>query len=94
MKHYYIYYRVTERDWLEAASQVRSLQARLSCRTGVRGRLLQKDGEPGLWMEVYEGVADAAGFERLLAQALDEFDLAPYIDGPRRLECFNDATIG
>lgn len=90
MNHYYIYYRVAERDWPEAAQQVRGLQARLACRIGVKGRMLQKRGEPGLWMEIYEHVTDAARFERALAQLEDEFDLAPYIDGVRHLECFQE----
>jgi hypothetical protein len=39
-------------------------------------------------MEVYAGVADPAGFERLMAQKVDEFDLDMFIDGPRRVESF------
>lgn len=88
MNHYYIYYRVSERNAGEAEVLVRSMQSRLACRSGVAGRLLKKRGEPGLWMEVYEGVAEAERFERLLEQAVDEFDLAMFADGARHLECF------
>ncbi len=90
--HYYIYYRVSEKNADEAETLVRSMQARLACRSGVAGRLLKKRGEPGLWMEVYEGVAEPEGFERLLNQAADEFDLAMFIDGPRKLECFTGGS--
>ncbi len=33
-------------------------------------------------------MADAEAFERSLAQALDEFDVEMFLDGPRRTECF------
>lgn len=85
---YYIYYRVNEQNASDAELLVRSMQARLACRSGISGRLLKKRGEPGLWMEVYEGVAEPERFERLLGQAVDEFDLAMLLDGPRNAECF------
>lgn len=88
MNHYYIYYRVDEKHSDEAETLVRSMQSRLACRSGVAGRLLKKRDEPGLWMEVYEGVAEPERFERLLGQAVDEFDLAMFMDGERHLECF------
>lgn len=86
--NYYIYYRVSEKDADEAETLVRSMQARLACRSGIAGRLLKKRDEPGLWMEVYEGVAEPVRFERLLDQAVDEFDLAMFLDGTRHTECF------
>lgn len=94
MNHYYIYYRVDDNNAYEAEALVRSMQARLACRIGIAGRLLKKRGEPGLWMEIYENVADAERFERLLAQAVDEFDLAMLIDGARKLECFTGDDAG
>ncbi len=86
--NYYIYYRVSEKDADEAETLVRSMQARLACRSGISGCLLKKRDNPGLWMEVYEGVNEAERFERLLDQAVDEFDLAVLLDGPRHAECF------
>ena len=86
--NYYIYYRVSEKDADEAETLVRSMQARLACRSGVAGRLLKKRDEPGLWMEVYEDVSELQRFERLLDQAVDEFDLAMFVDGVRHTECF------
>lgn len=88
MNHYYIYYRVTEKDADEAERLIRSMQARLACRSGISGRLLKKRDEPGLWMEVYEQIPDPQRFERLLNQAVDEFDIALFADGNRHLECF------
>lgn len=86
--NYYIYYRVSDNNASEAETLVRSMQARLACRSGVAGRLLKKRGEAGLWMEVYEDVADPERFEHLLEQAVDEFDLAMFLDGTRHTECF------
>jgi len=85
--NYYVWYRVAE-DEGAADVAIRTMMARLGCRTGVPGRLLKKRDESLLWMEVYEGVADAEAFERSLAQALDEFDVEMFLDGPRRTECF------
>ena len=89
MTSIYIYYRVATRDWHEAETLVRSMQAKLACRTGIHGRLLKKQQEPGLWMEVYESIPQAAAFERRLAQAEDEFDLAMFIHGTRHREVFD-----
>ncbi|MGA7179271.1 MAG: DUF4936 family protein [Thiobacillaceae bacterium] len=84
----YVYYRVAQCDWNEAENLIRSLQARLACRSGIAGRLLKKRGEPGLWMEVYESIAQLEAFERHLAQLEDEFDIAVFIDGVRHREVF------
>ena len=88
MHHYYIYYRIAAKDADEAEFLIRSMQARLACRSGVSGSLLKKRDEPGLWMEVYEGITEPQDFERLLEQAVDEFDIALFADSPRRQECF------
>lgn len=92
MNHYYIYYRISEKDAAEAELLVRAMQARLACRSGVAGRLLKKRDEPGLWMEVYENVAKPQDFERQLDRAVDEFDLGMFIDGARKLECFTGGS--
>lgn len=69
------------------------MMSRLACRSGVSGRLLKKRDEAGLWMEIYLDVADATGFERLLQQAVDEYDLEMFIDGKRCTECFMGEAI-
>ncbi len=88
---YYVYYRVTQPQ--QAGVAVRGMQSELLVRSGVRGRLLTKRDEPGLWMEVYEGVNDAPAFEaeldRLIAAMKLEGFLAP---GSRRhTECFEES---
>jgi hypothetical protein len=42
-------------------------------------------------MEVYEGIADPAGFSRHLTQAVDEYDIEMFIEGARHVECFIDS---
>jgi hypothetical protein len=88
LNHYYIYYRVSENNELDAEQAVRSMQARLACRSGVAGQLLKKRDDPFLWMEVYEQVQDPVRFEHLLQQAVDEFDLDMFLETPRKAECF------
>jgi hypothetical protein len=83
----YVWYRV-EKDDQDTETAVRGMMARLACRTGIAGQLLKKRDEPRLWMEVYAGVADPDGFERLMTQKVDEFDLGMFIDGERRVEAF------
>jgi hypothetical protein len=84
---YYIWYRVRADD-RETETVVRGMMARVACRAGVAGRLLKKRGEPRLWMEIYEDIADPEGFERQLARAVDEFDVEMFCDDPRHAECF------
>lgn len=79
----YIYYRVAQPA--EARAAVREIQARLGAETGIRGRLLQKVEEPALWMEIYEQVADVAGFEAALAKLLYEINFESLLQpGSRR----------
>lgn len=70
--NYYIYYRVAPSEAARARAVVGKVQSALGLDTGIQGRLLRSDDDPSTWMEIYEGVADAPGFEavldRLLAQ--------------------------
>jgi hypothetical protein len=84
---YFIWYRVN-RDDHDTETVIHGMMSRLACRSGVTGKLLKKRDQPGLWMEVYDEVGDAEPFERLLRQAVDEFDVEMFIDGPRCTECF------
>lgn len=81
--HYYIYYRVADND-AETETQVRAMQARLACRSGVNGRLLKRRDDPHTWMEIYEDVADSSNFEQQLARAVSEFDVEMFLAGDRR----------
>lgn len=87
---YFVWYRV-ERDEPDTELLVRTMMARVACRAGIAPRLLRKRDEAGLWMEIYEGVADDLDFESLLAQKADEFDLGMLIDGARHVEAFCSA---
>jgi hypothetical protein len=84
---YFVWYRVSKAD-NDTETAIRSMMSRLSCRSGVSGRLLKKRDEPRLWMETYADVADTVRFEHLLRQAVDEYDVEMFIDGNRCTECF------
>ncbi|MGQ0579895.1 MAG: DUF4936 family protein [Betaproteobacteria bacterium] len=88
--HFYVYYRVNQPQ--NAGAAVRGMQAELLARSGVRGRLLSKRDEPGMWMEVYEGVSDAPAFEAELARLSAEMKLEGFLaPGSRRhTECFQE----
>ena len=90
--NYYVWYRV-ERDDADTETAVRSMMARVGCRTGIAGKLMKKRGEPLLWMEIYENVPEPTAFERILAEKADEFDVGMFIDGARRVECFDEAAL-
>ncbi len=68
------------------------MQSELLASCGVRGRLLTKRDEPGLWMEVYEGVNDAPGFEAELQRLIAATKLDSFLEpGSRRhIECFEE----
>jgi hypothetical protein len=84
---FFVWYRVTQGD-RDTEIALRSMMARLACRSGVAGRLLKKRDESGLWMEIYADVVDPARFEALLRQAVDEYDVEMFIEGKRVTECF------
>lgn len=86
---YLIWYRVEKADE-DTERAVRGMMARLGCRTGIRGRLMKKRGEPRLWLESYAGIEAPDDFDLRLRQAVDEYDIEMFIDGPRHTECFAD----
>lgn len=90
--HYYIYYRVRPDAVAACEAKVRQLVASVAQTTGVSGRVLKKRGEPNLWMEVYEGVADEAKFEWELAEALARLEFQDLLqaNSTRHIECFHD----
>lgn len=90
---YCVWYRVLKDD-PDTESVVRSLMARLACRTGVAGQLMRKRGETCLWMEVYAGVTDPDAFEAALRELADAYDVDMFLSGERRIECFvEDARL-
>jgi hypothetical protein len=90
---YYIYYRIAPEQASACEARVRALFAEIQEATGVQGSLMVKRGEPLLWMEVYERVADEQSFERALASALERSGLEACLQSgaSRRIECFASA---
>lgn len=90
---YYVYYRVQAGAAAGTRERVRAAQAELAAALHVPVQLFVKRGEPEVWMEVYEDVTDAIGFERALATAVERHRL---LDGlrpgsTRHVECFTVA---
>ena len=87
---YYVYYRVEPATAAACAPRIRELLATVRQATGITGLLLKKRGEPSLWMEVYERVADGAQFERELAAAAGRLKVQDFLQAgtTRHVECF------
>ena len=78
--HYYIYYRVDSASAEPAWNAVTQILELVERRAGVSGRWLRRADEPLLWMEVYEAVHDATGFEAALTQAVAESGLGACLE--------------
>jgi hypothetical protein len=87
---YYVYYRVTQAS--QATALAHALLATMKQKTGIAGRLLRKRDDPATWMEIYEGVQDAAAFERSLAECVEATQFAGVLQSgsARHLECFEE----
>ena len=77
---YYVYYRVSAAHASAARQAVAAMLTLLEQRTSVSGRLLRRQDEPLLWMEVYEGVRDTVAFEMVLADLLGASSLAALLE--------------
>lgn len=88
--HCYVYYRIDAAHAAAARRTIAAVLARLEERGGVGGRLLQRQDDPLLWMEVYENVRDPARFEAMLADLLDTHRFAQFLaqGSTRRIERF------
>ena len=86
--HFYVYYRVTA-DTAESRALIEALMVEVEARTGIAGRLLARCEDPSTWMEVYEGVVDAAAFLSALDGCVRTNGAASVaIDGRRTIERF------
>ena len=86
--HYYVWYRITG-DPRDARTAIEAMMAEVTRRTGIAGRLLVRRDETSTWMEIYEGVADPAVFEREIAAVFLAHDLARFVaGGARHVEAF------
>ena len=63
---FYIYYEVNAHNEDQVRTAVQALQRSIAGATGVQGRLLCRRDKTQTWMEVYEGVPDAAAFQTIL----------------------------
>jgi hypothetical protein len=88
--NYYVYYRVLPTHAAAAKTALALILAQLEERTGVTGRLLQRQNEPLLWMEIYEGVRDGRAFERALEELLVAANFAALLapGSARKIERF------
>jgi hypothetical protein len=64
--HYYVYYKVSPEQVAQLRGRVQAMFRTIESQCGVRGRWMHRRDDPSTYMEVYEGVADAAAFEALL----------------------------
>lgn len=89
----YVYYRLRPECAAAARQAADALLDDMRRVAGIDGRLMIKRGEPLLWMEVYEAVADAERFLRLLAPAALRagFDALLLEGTQRKIECFEAA---
>lgn len=90
---YFIYYRAAG-DASELRAAVGAMQRALAQEIGVAGRLMRRADDPTTWMEVYEPVHDASGFERCLAAAVARFEVERLLaaDARRHVERFVAAS--
>ncbi|HEY2862802.1 MAG TPA: DUF4936 family protein [Casimicrobiaceae bacterium] len=68
--HCYVYYRIDPARAADARRAIAAIFASLEQRIGLGGRLLQRQDDPLLWMEVYEDIRDPVHFETALADLL------------------------
>jgi hypothetical protein len=80
--NYYVYYKVPPERLAEITVAVQLLFQAVLLNFAVRGRWMRRRDDPTTYMEVYEGVRDEAGFERLLEREGALFGL------PRKVERF------
>lgn len=64
--NYYVYYKADPGAAEALRGSVTALFDRVEQRFGVRGRWMRRRDDPATFMEVYEGIADAAAFEAFL----------------------------
>ncbi|MCC6378616.1 MAG: DUF4936 family protein [Burkholderiales bacterium] len=84
---YYVWYRIAG-DACEARSAVTAMMLDLAEDCGVVGRLMKRADDPSTWMEIYESVDDATGFERALAEAIARHGADALATGGRHVERF------
>ena len=87
---YYVYYRVEPAQAPQMMAAATALMDDLRARTGVAGRLAQRQDDAHTWMEIYDGVADSASFGRELGAAVMRHGVARWLatGSARKTEIF------
>ena len=83
--NYYIYYKVAPEQAAELRPRIEGLFSIVESELGVRGRWMRRRDDAATFMEVYEGIGDAAAFEALLDQE------GARLGVPRKVERFISA---
>jgi len=83
--NYYVYYKIDPASAGDVRAQVEQIFSRAQAQFGVRGRWMRRRDDPSTYMEVYEGVADEAGFEAFLRREGEALGAA------RKVERFQSA---
>jgi len=77
---YFIYYRLRPETAARAAAAVAAMQQRLGEVTGIPGRVLHRADDAMTWMEIYEGVSDAAAFQDVLERLVAQYSLTDLLE--------------
>ena len=80
--NYYVYYKIGPERVPLARLFVNELFEKIERQFGIRGRWMRRRDDPSTYMEIYEGVKDAKGFETLLEREGAKLGV------PRKTECF------
>ncbi len=83
--NYYVYYKLDPAQAEASREKVQAIFDAIERRLGVRGRWMRRRDDATTFMEVYEGIGDAAVFEALLDQE------GARLGVPRKVERFISA---
>ena len=64
--NYYVYYKVAPERLSEVRFSVKELMKKAKRQFAIEGRWMRRRDDPATYMEVYEGVGDAAAFDAFL----------------------------
>jgi hypothetical protein len=78
--HCYVYYRIDSAHAAAARHALVAVMRTLEERAGISGRLLRRQEDPGMWMEVYENVRDPERFDATLNDLLAAHRFAAFLE--------------
>jgi len=84
----YVYYRIDPAHVAACAGRIDALLAAMAPCCANPPRRLRRCDDADTWMEIYEGIADWAAFERALEREVRRSGAARHVTGSRHLECF------